>query len=116
MGSPARESQCSKEAAISPLVLSWAMPPGGGHLPQLPPGHVAADVLPEVRGDHGVGVRVLALAEQRHHLLLGDILAFQPDQVRATANPAARRVALGGVVGGRIPLALRGRVAVSDMP
>ncbi len=59
---------------------------------------------------------MLALAEQRPHLLLGHFLALHADQRDAPAGPAARRVALRRVVSGRVPPALGGRVAFGDVP
>jgi hypothetical protein len=63
--------------------------------------HAGAGVPAQVLGDDRVGVGVHPGAEQVPHLRLGDIAA-QAELGQAPAAPAAGRVAVGGVVGGRV--------------
>ncbi len=65
--------------------------------------------------DHRLAVRVLAVAEQGPHLLLGD-LPGQPEQRRAAADPRAWRVAVGRVIPGGVLARLPGHVTAGDLP
>ena len=73
---------------IAAAVTSW----------RCPLRHARADVLAQVGGGHGVGVGMLAPAEQGAHLILGHLLAFQAGQVHALAGPLPRRVPLSAVL------------------
>ena len=66
--------------------------------------------------DHLLRVRVLPVAEQGPHLLLGHLLPGQPEQRRAAADPATRRVAVGGVIPGGILARRTGHIPASDLP
>ena len=69
-----------------------------------------------MRPDHRLAVRVLAVAEQGPHLLLGHLLPGQPEQRRAAADPRARRVAVGRVIPGGVLARLPGHVTARDLP
>ena len=69
---------------------------------QLPVGHPGAHVRRQVGGDDGLAVGVLAVPEQRPHLLLGDLPPGQAEQRRAPPGPPPRRVPLRGVVPRRV--------------
>ncbi len=75
-----------------------------------PGAYAGEDLLPDL-----VGVRVLPESVEQLHLLLSDLGSGELQDVRAAAEPAPGRVALGGVVVGRALPRLALNVAAGDL-